>query len=598
MAYQIGNVYTAGDNVPDEIKNVVNNFKLGAYEIIPVAGSGTYYYEQKNLELTPIPSVLNPSYQVSAVFDTDTLPSPLIGFNGLALRFGTGIKHWLKNHKGELTTSNQSFTYYYTNDVANTPNIVLRLYNVRIQTTQEVTYARANFEFGFAQKTNALALSDFFHSGTVTEIASIEYTFRELVYDKNICVSYSDTLYTTFSDSYYLGLAIPYEDAGQLTYDYSYSVNTSGRVTFYNFNPWLFAQTNASGVTIKPIAENIPVTKIQTGGGAGGDVSEPGGGGGTFDNSSDPISVPNFTTNPIAGVESTGMIGIYAPTAAELKEFANWLWSDTVVDFLKDLFHINNGNLLDWVVKLALIPAEIPVSGPSSFTYGNLAVTSTITMNKAKSQFMTVDMGSIEVKEYWGNALDYAPNTSVQIFLPFIGFQTLMTDDVMGKTLHLQYNIDLVTGTCVAIISTVETDGVTKTLYQFNGNCEMQIPLTGASFQVDFGALVGAFTKPAAGQLLSQAGAGPFNYQVTRSGNLSGNIGFGSTLTPYIVINRHEQSLAANYNKLNGYPSNITAKLSTLSGFTKVSKIHLEGIPATESEISEIYNLLTEGVIL
>ena len=89
-------------------------------------------------------------------------------------------------------------------------------------------------------------------------------------------------------------------------------------------------------------------------------------------------------------------------------------------------------------------------------------------------------------------------------------------------------------------------------------------------------------------------------YNVERSSHLGCNYGALGILTPYIIINRPMQSLAANFNDFNGYPSNITADLSTVAGYTEIDVIHLEnmGEQITSVEIDEIETLLKQGVIL
>ena len=53
------------------------------------------------------------------------------------------------------------------------------------------------------------------------------------------------------------------------------------------------------------------------------------------------------------------------------------------------------------------------------------------------------------------------------------------------------------------------------------------------------------------------------------------------------------------YSKLYGKPCGKTAKLKNLTGFTKINKIHLDGLEnATSSEIESIEALLYNGVIL
>ena len=68
---------------------------------------------------------------------------------------------------------------------------------------------------------------------------------------------------------------------------------------------------------------------------------------------------------------------------------------------------------------------------------------------------------------------------------------------------------------------------------------------------------------------------------------------------PYLIIHRPIQSLAKTYAQNKGYTSNISATLSSLTGYTEVEYIHLTGINgATDSELNEIERLLKDGVII
>ena len=86
---------------------------------------------------------------------------------------------------------------------------------------------------------------------------------------------------------------------------------------------------------------------------------------------------------------------------------------------------------------------------------------------------------------------------------------------------------------------------------------------------------------------------------VSRSGSMNGSVGLLDDFTPYLILHRPKQSLAADFKSFKGYPSNITAILSSLSGYTEVEYIHLTGINgATDTELTEIENLLKNGVII
>lgn len=355
----------------------------------------------------------------------------------------------------------------------------------------------------------------------------------------------------------------------------------------------------------------------------GGD-SGSGGGNGSFDDTSDPVG---FTPLPSLSVASSGFVGLYSPTLGQLQNLANYLWNNEInFDQLKKLV----ANPIDLLISLTIVPVSPPISGSESIKVG--FIDTGISVNKISTQFITVDMGTLSIQNYFGSALDYSPFTKISIYLPFIGLRQLNVDDIMGTDIHLIYNIDLFTGACVAEI--MVKDAV---LYSFNGNISTQIPLASESFDQVFSAIINIATTvgtavatggaSAASTAAETGGAITSDMAISagisstakslassahtlansvmsakpiieHSGSMAGNVGLLSQKRPYLIYEIPRQSMPSGYQKYVGFPSNITAKLGDLSGFTVVEEIHLENINATEEELTEIESLLRGGVIL
>ena len=285
-------------------------------------------------------------------------------------------------------------------------------------------------------------------------------------------------------------------------------------------------------------------------------------------------------------------------------------------------------------------------------------------MTKAASQFVDRDCGTLKLEPYYGSALDYSPYTKVSCYLPYIGTVPLDTDEVMGRTLHVTYRVDICSGECVAKIM---VDG--SCLYQFAGNCAINVPISQAGFSSYVsavlglaGAVVGFYAGGAAGAAAVGLGANAMQQtgteitttetvnternpatgrqvtsNVTRtsstteksrpaskasfagmvsqnvnntvaqvmsakevvahSGTFSGSSGYLGIRRPYLIIKRPRMCLPSSYRLFNGYPSMITMKLDTCSGFTQVQQVQLTGIRATNPEKAEILELLKSGVI-
>ena len=335
------------------------------------------------------------------------------------------------------------------------------------------------------------------------------------------------------------------------------------------------------------------------GGNTGDDETDPTGGDGDFDNESDEIPIP---LPPTTGAVDSGFITLYNPSMSQIQELGSFMWSDLFdLDTFKKIF----ADPMEAILGLSVVPVVPPRGSSVNVKIGNIQ--SGVFMTQVSSQFMQKDFGQITLNEYWGGYLDYSPYTQVEIYLPFIGVRPLSTDDVMGKTLHLVYNIDLLSGACMAFIAVNE-----DVLYQFIGQCSCSVPITGNDWtNVINGVLniAGAIgTTVATGGLSAPQAVGAVTSvassvvsskpRVEKSGSLSGMGGMLGVFSPYLIITRPRQALPASQNAFQGYPSFITRTLGSISGFTRVSEVHLDNITCTDAEKQEIKTLLEQGVIL
>ena len=195
----------------------------------------------------------------------------------------------------------------------------------------------------------------------------------------------------------------------------------------------------------------------------------PGGDGDQNPPINDPTDVPGL---PSISAASLGLISIYTPSEAQLQSLAQYLWSGAFdPDTFKKLF----GDPMDAIIGLGIVPIVPSSAGSKNVRFGN--VDSGISMSYVNTQWATKDCGSVKISKDVGSFLDYDA-TKISIYLPFIGFRDLSPDDVMGGTIKVVYNIDILTGSCSAFIKH-STRGV---LYNYNGNCIMNIPLSAANY--------------------------------------------------------------------------------------------------------------------
>lgn len=329
----------------------------------------------------------------------------------------------------------------------------------------------------------------------------------------------------------------------------------------------------------------------------GPDPSEPGGGDTPSDDGGEAVDFPGL---PSTSVINTGLITLFNPDNTQLRSLAGVLWGN---DFEQSIKKVLN-DPFDGLIGLSMVPFTPGTAGSISCEIGNFDTE--VAMPLINTQFYTLDCGSLKVNENWKNALDYNA-TTCEIFIPFVGFRPLDIQDVMNKTIALKYNVDILTGSGIAILKCGD-----KCLYEWPCNLSYNIPLTGSNRAALYTGLInvamsglGGLVAGGAMGAVGGAATSAINVathaqsNVQRSGSLVSNTGVLGDFLPYIVLHRPKQSLAQNFKTFKGYQSNITSMLGSCKGYTEVEYVHLTGIDgATDTELNEIESLLKSGVII
>lgn len=303
-------------------------------------------------------------------------------------------------------------------------------------------------------------------------------------------------------------------------------------------------------------------------------------------------------------VQSNALFTVYNPSLANLNSLGAYLWDSSLMASIRDIWQ----DPLDGIISLIQVYATPSTSGSQNIILGYLD--SGVGAPVVSSQFVTVDCGSVTVSETKENATDYAPYTSLHLFLPFIGMVELDSSECMKSTIKVVYKIDVYTGTCLAQVKVTRTKDMPNgpILYTFSGNCSQQIPLTSGNATGVLSALVGGITAglsvASGGGLGVVAGASIAGqslthdmFHVSHSGNISANAGIMGNKKPYLIIGRRHSYDANNYNSYYGFPANKTVTLGNHTGFVKVKKCFVK-TSATKPEHDEIMRLLQEGVII
>ena len=303
---------------------------------------------------------------------------------------------------------------------------------------------------------------------------------------------------------------------------------------------------------------------------------------------------------PVLDGSSNGLWTMYNPDKQDVNDFGAWLWSDTIIDQIIRQFN----SPIDAIIGFHQIYCTPTTGADKVIKAGYL--NSPVSAPEVTNQYTTIDCGTVHVDEFYGNVLDY-DNSQVSIYLPFVGIVPLNTNLVMGADLNVIYRIDVFTGTCLAQIKVIRENS-NAVLYAFEGNCAVQIPLTATTYTGMIGALISGISAGvsfAEGDMLHATTSGLSAVMsaisgrsgAKQSGSMGSNAGSLGIRKPYLIITRAISSMPAGFETLSGLPSTELTALSSVSGFTVVRNVHLEGIPGTAEELEEIKSLLESGVI-
>lgn len=325
----------------------------------------------------------------------------------------------------------------------------------------------------------------------------------------------------------------------------------------------------------------------------------------------------DFTEDGLTGVHTpsidvmgTGFVTCWNPSKAQLTAVASWLWSTQPAQILQDLL----GNPINAIIGLNILPVQPAVDGGTNTIHFGPEDTA-VAAPMCTSQYVTVDCGSLKIEPKYGSYMDYAPPAGAELFLPYCGGVPLDINDVIDKTITIKYQVDILSGACVAYVF------VEGTLhYQKAGACAATVPITGVQMpNVVSGALsiigavaggiaslgaTGAGTAAkvasgiATGTSIASTAANMLKHQISYSGTVSGWAGLLGAQTPYIILTLPHAAIPGGQNVIMGYPAWVSGRIGDFSGYTECRIDHVYALGATDAEVDEIKTLLEGGVIL
>lgn len=279
-------------------------------------------------------------------------------------------------------------------------------------------------------------------------------------------------------------------------------------------------------------------------------------------------------------------------TKERLVQLGQFLWGSSIFNE----FSLINNNPIENIISCKAIPYAI--SGTTQeITLGN--VKTGVNGEKISQNFSKQTIGSVAIAEHYHNFLDYAPYTNVIIYLPYIGFKELDASLVMGKTLRIEYTLDVITGGCLAQIYVGKIR-----LYEFTGNIGVDISITASNraqvesayINAGVGVVSSAMSGNVTGAVNSIIGAATSQYHYSGTGNPNPSCVASTNRTCYVVIDRPQYQPLKAFNHTRGRMCCLSKTIGSLKGYTVCdSNIDISGISATDEEKEEIVNILSTG---
>ena len=321
--------------------------------------------------------------------------------------------------------------------------------------------------------------------------------------------------------------------------------------------------------------------------------------------------VPVATVLPevLSGGSGAGLWQMYNPSASNISAFGKWLWENPVEgltapgDTLKKLFQ----NPMDAIISLHRVYVTPSTGGSQNIKVGYLD--SGVSAPVITNRYVQKNMGSVTIKPINRNFMDYE-GVDMTIYLPFIGMRGLDTAVCMGATLTLTYNVDVLTGTCVAML-TVNKNNIKGVIYQWVGSMFESVPVTssnmnsaiqgtlglvGSAVTTVAGAVAGGPAGIAIGAVGMAQSATSIHTNIQSCGSIGGTAGALASRSAYITLTITQTYNPYNWKNVKGLPDNVTTSIGSQHGYIEGSNPTGYSGSMTQSEFNEFEYLLEKGI--
>lgn len=141
--------------------------------------------------------------------------------------------------------------------------------------------------------------------------------------------------------------------------------------------------------------------------------------------------IANAICYPSKTITKYGAVNIYSLNNDDLDEFSN-------VRFIDNEEEVDLGNYVNRLFRLFV---NVDIETQDYIRCGKY--NTDILVNVPETDVITLDFGDVAIPEHNENITDY--NSTIQLFLPFIGMVTI-PNDYIGEVISLEYDVNIVLG--------------------------------------------------------------------------------------------------------------------------------------------------------
>lgn len=154
----------------------------------------------------------------------------------------------------------------------------------------------------------------------------------------------------------------------------------------------------------------------------------------------------------IPATDKHGSINVYVVTDDILEQFAKIRFTDTQ-------------DTANYINTLKRVFVKVPTNGTATIKCGN--TDTSISAEVPDTAVIVLDFGTVTIPEHNQTSADY--QNEIKLFLPFYGFVDI-PNEMAGKTIHLQCEIDVITGTGVVKL---DIDGIMFAGYEITPSADI-----------------------------------------------------------------------------------------------------------------------------